>query len=590
MGKITFEQLNLPVSIKKAIDEQNFEFATEIQAKSIPIIRSGSDVIGKSQTGTGKTIAFGIPAIEAVDPKLPKKNVQILILCPTRELALQASDEIKKLSKYTDNVCVTEVYGGAAMQPQIMKLKRANLVIGTPGRIMDHLRRKTMNISNLKMIVLDEADEMLSMGFREDIETILKDAPEERQTVLFSATMPPAIINITKTFQKDPELVSINAKQVTLDNISQFYYSAPVTKKNEVLNVILQYHNPSRCIIFVNTKKMAEDINEYLRDKGYSCDGLHGDMRQPQRTKVMNDFKTGNLNILIATDVAARGIDVNDIDLVINYDVPQNSEYYVHRIGRTGRAGKEGTAITICAGNRNLRELLQLGHLTKSKISELPLPDNKLVQQKQNENNMETILSNLEKGNFHYGDILDTLVSKGISERDIALCTLEMFFGEPKKVDELKVVPKQKVKRKADFEVNGNRIMLNIGRNQHCAPNHIVGAITEFTDTKGKDIGKIDVYGKYSVVTVPKNKIGSIISSLDNKKICGITVSCTQYSDSQADSLSTRKRDNPRFHDKNQKERYSNGFSSDGRKRSKNSNNKSAASKLMPRGKRKLNA
>lgn len=589
MEKVTFDQLDLPTSIKKAIDEQNFEYATEIQARSIPLIREGKDVIGKSQTGTGKTIAFGIPAIEAIDPSAARKNVQVLIICPTRELALQASDEMKKLSKYTEGVCIAEVYGGAPMQLQITKLKRANVVIGTPGRIMDHLRRKTMKISNLKMIVLDEADEMLSMGFREDIESILKDAPDDRQTVLFSATMPPAIIQITKSFQRDPELISINSKMVTLDNIQQYYYSAPVSKKKEVLNVILQYHNPGRCIIFVNTKKMAEEITEYLRGENYSCDGLHGDMRQPQRTKVMGDFKNGNLSILAATDVAARGIDVNDIDLVINYDVPQNSEYYVHRIGRTGRAGKKGTAVTICAGNRYTRELLQLGRLAKSKIEELPLPDNSLIQKKQNEKNLSVIMENISKGNFHYEQIFDQLIENGISEKDVALCALEMCFGEPKKIEELKVTPRKREKRKVDFDRSANRLMLNIGRNQHCAPNHIVGAITEITDLKGKDIGKIDIYGKYSVVTVPKTEMQNVIDALDNRKICGITVSCTPYSDDQATNVASKRRDNPKYRDKSKsrdRDRYKKRNFAD----KPYGSGKSFDEKRISRGKKKHNA
>ncbi|NLZ45848.1 MAG: DEAD/DEAH box helicase [Clostridiales bacterium] len=551
MEKITFDELDLPVSIKKAIDEQNFDFATEIQAKSIPLIREGKDVIGKSQTGTGKTIAFGIPAIEAIDAKSPRKNVQVLIICPTRELAIQASDEFKKLSKYTEGVNIAEVYGGAPMQPQIMKLRRANVVIGTPGRIMDHLRRKTMKITNLKMIVLDEADEMLSMGFREDIESILQDAPDDRQTVLFSATMPPAIIHITKEFQKDPVIVSINAKQITLDNIQQYYYTAPVPKKKEVLNVVLRYHNPNRCIIFVNTKKMAEELMEYLRREGYSCDGLHGDMRQPQRTKVMGDFKSGNLNILIATDVAARGIDVNDIDLVINFDVPQNSEYYVHRIGRTGRAGKKGTAVTICAGNRFTRELLQLVRLTKSKIEELPLPDNTIIQKMLDEKYLNVITDNIAKGNFHYENVFSQLVENGISEKDIALCALEMHFGEPKIIEEIKVTPKKRERHKSDSIGVGNRIMLNIGRNQHCAPNHIVGAITEMTNLRGSDIGKIDIYGKYSVVTVPKTEMQHVIDRMTDRKICGIAVECSPYTDDKAGGYSDRKRDNPKFRGNN---------------------------------------
>lgn len=255
MNETSFKELNLPREIQRAIDELGFETATEIQANAIPLIREGRDVIGRSQTGTGKTLAFGIPAIEIIDPMLQSRSVQVLIVCPTRELALQAGIEIKKLAKYKIGVSTAEIYGGAPMEAQIQKLRRANIVIGTPGRIMDHLRRRTMRLHDLKMIVLDEADEMLSMGFREDIETILQDAPEERQTILFSATMPPAIMALTKDFQQDPQLVAVNVKQATVENIEQSFYEIPTGQKMDALAALLQYHDSKRTIIFANTKK-----------------------------------------------------------------------------------------------------------------------------------------------------------------------------------------------------------------------------------------------------------------------------------------------------------------------------------------------
>lgn len=380
MNQIPFAQLELMPEIKRAIEEMGFENATEIQSNSIPVIQQGCDVIGRSQTGTGKTIAFGIPALEAVEPSL--KNAQVLILCPTRELAVQACEELQKLAKFMPGIKTADVYGGAPMDRQIAKLRTANIVVGTPGRVMDHMRRKTLKLHHLKMIVLDEADEMLSMGFRDDIETILSETPEERQTILFSATMPPEILALTRKYQREPRLIEVNKKQVTVANIEQCYYDVPMGRKMDALNLILRYYDPHRCMIFCNTKKMVEDVTEYLCRHKIQAEGLHGDMKQSQRTKVMDSFKQGRTAVLVATDVAARGIDVNDIDYVINYDIPQNTEYYVHRIGRTGRAGKSGKAITICSGRRQVEVLVRIGRLVKSEIKAEEIPRMQTIREK----------------------------------------------------------------------------------------------------------------------------------------------------------------------------------------------------------------
>ncbi|MEG0693180.1 MAG: DEAD/DEAH box helicase, partial [Oscillospiraceae bacterium] len=327
MSETKFSELDILPEIRRAIDTLGFDTATNIQSQAIPMIKTGVDVIGRSQTGTGKTIAFGIPALEAIDVKDEKNSLQVMILCPTRELAQQACEEIKKLSQFMHGIKAVEVYGGVPMDRQIIRLKKANIVIGTPGRIMDHMRRKTLKVNNLKMIVLDEADEMLSMGFKEDIETILTDTPEDRQTVLFSATMPPSILAITKQFQKTPSIIEIDKKNVTLDNIEQFYIDAPMGRKMDALNLVLRFHQPKLAMIFANTKRMVDEITEYLCKNDFQAEGLHGDMKQSQRSKVMDSFKFGKTNILVATDVAARGIDVDDVDIVFNYDVPDNEEY-----------------------------------------------------------------------------------------------------------------------------------------------------------------------------------------------------------------------------------------------------------------------
>lgn len=534
MSETTFKALGLSKGVARAIDELGFEIPTEIQERSIPVIREGRDVIGRSQTGTGKTIAFGIPALEAVNPKGGAFAVQVLVLCPTRELCLQAGEILKRLSRYSEGINVAEIYGGAPMGHQIMKLKRANIVIGTPGRVMDHLRRKTMRLQQLKMVVLDEADEMLSMGFREDIETILTGTPESRQTILFSATMPPEIMALTKTFQTDPALVAVNKKQITLDNIKQLYYQVPAKKKKEALNILLQYHNPKRTLVFVNTKKMADEIALHLNETGYQAQALHGDMRQNQRTQVMDEFKAGRTAILVATDVAARGIDVNDIDFVINYDIPQNAEYYVHRIGRTGRAGKSGSAISICEGNRQVQSLQMLGRTTKSAIERLELPQTESIRKMQDSLKSAQLEAAISAGGFHYEALLKSLLEAGHGEKDIALAALQLCFGEPQKFEELKVELHKKSSHKAERENvggQGDRIRLNVGREQKIAPNHIVGAIAEATELSGKDIGKIQVFREYSLVSVPPETMEQTLLELKGIKICGVTVNATPYWD-----------------------------------------------------------
>ncbi|MEG1594094.1 MAG: DEAD/DEAH box helicase, partial [Oscillibacter sp.] len=311
MTNLTFSQLELSPELLAAVTEMGFTETTDVQAEAIPVIRTGADVMARSQTGTGKTVAFGIPAVELVVPE--DKYVQVLILSPTRELAQQCGDELRKLARHLPYIKTADIYGGADFRRQFVDLREANIVIGTPGRVMDHMRRGSLHLNHLKMIVLDEADEMLNMGFKEDIETILTDVPEERQIVLFSATVPPEILTITRQFQKDPVLIEINRDQVTLDSIVQTAVDVPMRHKPEALNLLLHYYKPQRAIIFANTKSMVDELTEGLNAAGFSVEGLHGDMKQLQRTRVMNAFKKGKVAILVATDVAARGIDVNDV-------------------------------------------------------------------------------------------------------------------------------------------------------------------------------------------------------------------------------------------------------------------------------------
>lgn len=369
---VRYEDAPIDERIIRAVQEMGFEVMTPIQQQAIPALLEGRDVLGQAQTGTGKTAAFGIPMIQRIDPSV--EGVQCIILCPTRELAIQAADELRKFAKFMHGIKVLPIYGGQDITKQIRSLKgNVSIIVGTPGRVMDHMRRHTLRLENIKAIVLDEADEMLNMGFREDIETILKEIPENHQTALFSATMPKPILDITHTYQKDAVHVKVAAKEVTIPLVKQYYYEVQRQNKAEVTARLLDYYNPKRSLIFCNTKKMVDDLTEELKGRGYFAEGLHGDMSQFQRDKVMNGFRNGTVEILIATDVAARGIDVDDVEAVFNYDVPQDIEYYVHRIGRTGRAGKTGRSFTLVVG-REIYKIREIENVCHTKIKARTIP------------------------------------------------------------------------------------------------------------------------------------------------------------------------------------------------------------------------
>ncbi len=357
--------------IVRAVQDMGFTKFSPIQQLAIPRLLEGADIIGQAQTGTGKTAAFGIPALQKVDPEL--KKLQCIILCPTRELAIQAAEELRKIAKYMHGVKVLPIYGGQEIGRQIIGLKGVQIIVGTPGRVMDHMRRHTIKLDNVNMVVLDEADEMLNMGFREDMETILGQIPNEHQTALFSATMPQAILDITNQFQKDAELLKVAAKELTIPLVSQRYYRVKNTDKDAATVRLLEYYQPNLCLIFCNTKVKVDELAEVLKKAGFRAEGLHGDMSQHQRDVAMNRFRNGSCHILIATDVAARGIDVDNVEAVINYDIPQDIEYYVHRIGRTGRAGKTGRSFTF-VGSREMFRIREIERMCNTEIKEKKLP------------------------------------------------------------------------------------------------------------------------------------------------------------------------------------------------------------------------
>ncbi len=533
----TFEELQLSAQIKRAIDDMGFISPTPIQSRAIPMIREGKDIIGRSQTGTGKTMAFAIPAIEMIQALKDKSHVSAIIMLPTRELAIQCCAEIRKLTRYCESIRPVEVYGGAPMDRQITRLKRANIVIGTPGRIMDHMRRKTLRLDHVRLAVLDEADEMLSMGFKEDMETILRETPQDRQTVLFSATMPPAIMSITEEFQKNPVVIETDNKKLTLDNIRQTYVNVPMGRKTDALKLLLYYFDPNRSIVFCNTKKMAEEIAVALSRDGLQAEALHGDLKQSQRNTVMEKFRCGATPILVATDVAARGIDVNDVEFVFNYDIPQNNEYYVHRIGRTGRIGKEGNSITICSGRRQVFELLEIIKRLKASIEQIDIPTGDDINYHISEKNINYVEDALG-GTIHerYKNMVNLLLSEGYSLYDIAAAALQMHFAEKEiKVTDIQTDKKQYGKNGiTDF----SKIMLNIGRASHVAPNHIVASITERSLLHGKDIGKIEIYDDCSIVSIPSASVEDVLDVMHGAKVCGRPVRTTLYENPRRPSKS----------------------------------------------------
>ena len=542
MSEMKFTELGLLPEMQRAIDELGFETATDIQAEAIPAVREGRDVIGKSQTGTGKTLAFAIPAIEKIDRDEAETSVQVLILCPTRELAQQGADEIKKLTRFMQGVWVTDVYGGAPMDRQIAHLKKCNLVIGTPGRVMDHMRRGTLSLVNVKLVVLDEADEMLSMGFREDIETILKDVPETRQTVLFSATMPDPILELTETYLTEPHMIEINREQVTLENIRQIYVDVPMGRKLDALNLLLLAYEPRLCMIFCNTKAMVEEVTQYLARNGFAAEALHGDLNQSQRTRVMDAFKSARIPLLVATDVAARGIDVNDIDYVINYDVPGHDEYYVHRIGRTGRAGKEGTAITICSGRRQFYMIRDLARVAKSEIKQVPLPTVKEIREKQQNKQRETLLATITEGVAqNYQDMVSEMLEAGCDLQMIAAAALQTAFQK----DELSLEDIVFERRSAGGGMY-RKLIISVGRRQKIAPNHVVSAVCERTDLSSKEIGKIEIYDDKTIVGVPADRAEQVVRALRGLKINGAPATVRLSAEKPSASPRPGMRRNPR--------------------------------------------
>ena len=537
METLRFDELQLDERILRAVADMGFEEASPIQAQAIPVQMEGRDIIGQAQTGTGKK----------VDPK--SKKLQAIALCPTRELAIQVADEIRRLAKYMHGVKVLPIYGGQDIVKQIRSLKDGTqIIIGTPGRVMDHMRRKTVKFDHIQTVVMDEADEMLNMGFLEDMETILSQLPEERQTVMFSATMPQAIADIAHKFQKEPVTVKVVKKELTVPKVTQYYYEVKPKTKVEVMCRLLDMYAPKLSVVFCNTKKGVDELVQALQGRGYFAEGLHGDLKQIQRDRVMNSFRNGRTDILVATDVAARGIDVDDVEAVFNYDLPQDDEYYVHRIGRTGRAGREGIAFSFVVG-KEVYKLRDIQRYCKTKIIPQAIPSLNDVTGIKVDKILENVADTIEESDL--SEMINILEKKLLEEDytslDLAAALLKMMMGEESE----DIVDTREPRSLDDLDSyysggsrNGNgrgrgrnsggrdsrydsgredmaRLFINIGKNQNVKPGDILGAIAGESGMPGKMVGSIDMYDKYTFVEVPRENADAVLNAMKDVKIKG---------------------------------------------------------------------
>jgi ATP-dependent RNA helicase DeaD len=514
---IRFQDYPIEPTILKAIHDMGFEEPSPIHSECIPIVLEGHDVIGQAQTGTGKTAAFGIPVVQDLTKAT---HVQALILTPTRELAIQVSGELKKISKYK-RVRSIPIYGGQLITHQIRALKQGvQVVIGTPGRVLDHIRRKTLDLSQVRKVVLDEADEMLDMGFIDDIEVILKEIPTQRQTLLFSATMPPEIRKLTHRYMEKPKTVTINRSDVTAPSIDQIHYKVLERNKLDGLCRILDCHEIELGIIFCRTKRGVDELTEALQTRGFMADGLHGDLSQPQRDKVMKAFRDSSIEFLIATDVAARGIDVGNVTHVINYDIPQDPESYVHRIGRTGRAGRKGLAITLVTP-REMRHLKQIEAVIKQNIESKELPNIEEITQRQQEIWKQQIVERIasSKDNHLFENVIEDL-SEQFEAREIALALLKIAYSDSLPADG---------SQSYDFGETGAskgmvRFFMNVGRNVNMNPQNLVKEIAELSGIPGNTIGRIDIFEKFTFLEVPEDVAPFVYEVLRQSRINGARV------------------------------------------------------------------
>jgi ATP-dependent RNA helicase DeaD len=562
MQKKLFAELGLAPEVLKAIERMGFEQASPIQSAAIPVLLEGADVVGQSQTGSGKTAAFGIPAIQLVDASL--RAPQVLILCPTRELAVQVAEEIAKLAFFKRGVRELPIYGGQSYERQFRGLSAgAQIIIGTPGRVMDHLERKSLKLDQIKMVILDEADRMLDMGFVDDIKTILRQVPAERQTVFFSATIPRPIQELIKTFTRNPVNVRVDAEALTVPAIEQIYYEVDRRSKLEVLCRLIDLEDVKLAIIFCATKMMVDDLTEHLTARGYNADKLHGDMTQAMRERVMGKFRKRAIEMLVATDVAARGLDVDDIEVVFNYDLPHDGEDYVHRIGRTGRAGKGGKAVTFVAG-REIYRLENIQRFTKSRIRREKIPSAEEVEGKRATAFAEALREILEKGEYkRHDEMLDRLLEQDYSATDIASALIHLLGEDKSRTGQAIPEDRQgagtgapdfsarerRERGRDDFERPSRgrrdrpdrpprnspreeagpvsheagmvRLAFNIGREHAVQPGDFVGVIAGVTAIPKREIGAIQLQPTKTLVDVAESRVGLLLKKLNGIQFKG---------------------------------------------------------------------
>lgn len=507
---MTFEELPLNEKTKRALRDAGYTNPTPIQEQAIPVVLEGKDFIGQSKTGTGKTASYSLPMIEKVDAS--SKKVQAIVLCPTRELAVQVADEVRKFLKYQEGIKTVAIYGGQSIETQIKMLKKGvQIVIGTPGRVMDHMRRKTLKLDHVKMCVLDEADEMLNMGFEEDIETILKDVPEERQTVLFSATMNKRIMGITKKYLKNPKKVKIQAEELTVNEIEQISISIKEAMKSETLMRLIEVYNPQKAIVFCNTKKRVDDLIEVLKQNHFKAEALHGDIKQTQRERIMKRMRNGEFQILVATDVVARGIDIQDVEFVLNYDVPQEEEYYVHRIGRTGRNGNSGKAFTFVVGKEKSK-LQSIKKYSNAKIKEGKIPTLAEINKIRNKVALEKVQKVIDEKEFANEELLQQLLENNTIE-EVSKALITLLYKKPK--EEKNEIT---IKTKKGENV---KLFFNLGRKDNMKVKDFVGSIAANCGIQGTDIGKINILDKFSFIEVPGEFVEDVIKGMKGKQIKG---------------------------------------------------------------------
>lgn len=510
MENITFKDLNLSPNVLKAIDDLGFEEPSSIQAEIIPVLLEGFDAIGQAQTGTGKTLAFGAPIISKISHD--DSAIQVLVLAPTRELAIQVNDEIARIAKHT-NIRILPVYGGQPIERQLKALKRGiDIVVGTPGRIIDHINRRTLDLSKIKYLVMDEADEMLNMGFIDDIEEILKHASKERQTMLFSATMPNEIRKLaTHYMKKDAKIISIVKNALTVSKIKQYYYEIKQRDRFESLCRILDVDEPTSAIIFCKTKRGVDELVESMQARGYNVEGMHGDMGQNQRMNTLRKFKEGNLDFLVATDVAARGIDVEDVSHVINYDMPQDTESYVHRIGRTGRAHKEGIAYTLVTPREYLT-LKQIEKITKGKIKRKDIPTMDDIFETKYRGMVNKIKETLADDSYKRFMPFAAELDEEYNLVDVASALMKMIFDREVSYDY--------TKNEIGTEEH-SRLFLTIGRIDKTSPKKIVEFLCDNTDMDANEIGDIDLLEKFSFANVPSQYVSQVLDNCSGKRLDG---------------------------------------------------------------------